>query len=369
MKPISRMVLTSLAAAVMLIGGCTEQTAPSAVVPIVVTSRVTAGSPDSVNTGANAYAGEVRARIDTALSFRVPGRLITRYVHLGDEVKKGAVLADIDPADANASQHAVEAQLRSAEDRLTLALQTKARIDVEAKEDLVSRSDVEQSEANFAIAKAEVDQLRAQRDLAQNQSKYTHLTADSDGLITSENAQEGAVLAAGQPVFGFAVAGERDVVIDVSEDRIGTIKIGQSAQVALPSTPGVSYTAQVREVARVADPQSRTFHIKLSLDSPETVRPGITATVTFPVTSARLTITIPASALFHKGNDTAVWVVEPKTHALQLRPVEVVSYSPDQVVLAHGLNNGEEIVSKGVNTVTAGMVIHPSPDTAKGDHV
>jgi multidrug efflux pump subunit AcrA (membrane-fusion protein) len=125
----------------------------------------------------------------------------------------------------------------------------------------------------------------------------------------------------------------------------------------------------VREVAKVADPQSRTFHIKLSLDNPETVRPGITATVTFAVTTARQTVTIPASALFHKGNDTAVWVVEPKTHALQLRPVEVVSYSPDQVVLAHGLNNDEEIVSKGVNTVTAGMVIHPSPDTAKGDHV
>ena len=373
MKTLSRLMWPGFAAAVMLISGvisgCSEQATPGAVIPIVVTTRVTSGASGGASADVNTYAGEVRARFETPLSFQIPGRLISRSVHLGDEVKKGAVLAELDPVDSTASLHAVEAQLRSAENRLTLAQQTKARMDVEAKEDLVSRSDLEQSDTSLATAKAEVDQLRAQRDIAQNQSKYTRLTADNDGLITSENAEEGAVLAAGQPVFGFAVAGERDVVIDVSEDRVATMKTDQSARVALPSTPGITYTAKVRDVAKAADPQSRTFHIKLSLDNPDTVRPGITATVTFAAATSDQTITIPASALFHKGSDTAVWVVEPKTHVLQLRSVGVASYTPDQVVLARGLNDGEEIVTKGVNTVNAGMVVHPAPDTGKGGQV
>jgi RND family efflux transporter MFP subunit len=295
--------------------------------------------------------------------------LTHRFVHLGDEVRKGTVLAEIDPADASASQRAIEAQLRSAETRLTLANQTNARNSAEAKEDLVARNELEQSEANLAIAKADVEQLHAQLELAQNQSNYTRLIADRDGLITSENAEEGAVLGAGQAVFGFAVAGERDVIVDVSENSIGSVKIGQLAQIVLPSNPGVNYTARVREVAKAADPQSRTFQLKLAIANPETVKPGITATVNLAAHTTGQFVTIPASALFHKGNDTAVWVVQPDTHALQLRSVDVSSYSPDQVVLSHGLNNGDEIVTKGVNTVIAGMVVRTSPDTTLGEHV
>jgi RND family efflux transporter MFP subunit len=358
----SRTTLVALASAIAMISACTKQAAPAAVAPIVMTSRVALGSTDT----ANIYSGEVHARFETPLSFRVPGRLTKRYVHLGDEVKNGAVLAEIDPADANASQRAIEAQLRSAKNRLQLALQTNNRNSAEAKEDLVARNELEQSQANLAIAKADVDQLHAQLDLAQNQSKYTRLIAEQDGLITSENAEEGAVLAAGQAVFGFAVAGERDVTIDVAEDRIDSVKIGQSAEVALSSNPGVAYTALIREVAKAADPQSRTFRVKLSMVNPDAVMPGLTATVKLASSSNNQFVTIPASALFHKGSDTAVWVVDPKTKTLQLHPVDVASYRRDQVVLAHGLANGDEIVTNGVNTVTAGMVVRTAAETKNG---
>lgn len=347
------------------LSACSQKAAPVVLAPIVVTAHIAPGSTDSATT----YSGEVRARIETPLSFRIPGRLSARFVHLGDGVKKGAVLAEIDPADAKASQRAVEAQYRSAENRLTLAQQTNARTSAQAKEDLVARSELEQSEANLAIAKADVDQLRAQLELAQNQSNYTRLIADRDGVITGENAEEGAVLGAGQPVFGFAVAGERDVTIDVPENRIADIRPGQFADVTLPSNPGVKYAARVREIAKATDPQSRTFRVKLAIANPQTAMPGLTATVTLVAKSEGQSVLIPATALFHKGADTAVWIVDPKTHTLQLRSVEVANYRADQVVLAHGLNNGDEIVTKGVNTVTDGMLVRTSPESINGEAI
>jgi RND family efflux transporter MFP subunit len=231
---------------------------------------------------------------------------------------------------------------------------------------------MEQSDTSLANAKADVEQFTAQRELAQNQSRYTRLVADQNGVITSENADEGAVLAAGQPVFGFAVAGARDVTIDVAEDRIGSISAGQAAQVSLPTHPGVSLAAQVRDVAKAADPQSRTFRIKLTLTKPETVKPGISAVVTLNAAAPVQFVTIPASALFHKGGDTAVWIVDPKTSVLQLRQVVVARYGPDQVVLSRGVHTGEEFVTKGVNTVIDGSVVQTTPDTTltagQGEH-
>ncbi len=315
---------------------------------------------------ARSYSGEIRARYETPLAFRIPGRLAKRYAHLGDAVKAGAVLAELDPADASASLAAAQATVVAAQNRFTLATQTQERNAREAREDLVSRADSETAEANLAVARADLDAAKAQLALAHNQEQYTKLLAEHDGLITSENAEAGAVLAAGQPVFGFDYAGARDAIIDVPEDAIAAIKPGAAATVSLWSASTEEQSAQVRELAQAADPQSRTYRVRLTLANPTVVRPGMTATVRFADSGATNTVRIRASALFHSGNDTAVWVVSPSEHKLSLRPVAVAGYGATEVSIASGLAAGEEVVSKGVHTVNEGLVVRTAPDTGSG---
>lgn len=348
--------LAALCAA--LLAACSPAPTGKSEAPLVLTARADSGSADLTTT----YAGEVRARFETPLSFRIAGKLVRRVARLGDEVKAGTLLAEIDPGDADAALAVAGAAVRASEKRLELARRTRERNSREASEDLVSRADMEQADSALAVAEADLDQARAQLDLAHNQARYTHLIADHDGLITSENAEVGSVLPAGQPVFGFAYAGERDAVIDVPEERIASVAPGQMAQVTLVAGAATAQTARVRELAKAADRDSRTFRVKLALSNPSAVRPGMTVTVTLAGAPGPSLVRIPAAALFHSGAEPAVWLVRPADHVLELRPVSIARYRADQVELSSGLAPGDEIVARGVHSVTAGSTVRPTPE-------
>jgi RND family efflux transporter MFP subunit len=280
-------------------------------------------------------------------------------------VRRGQRLAQLDRDDAAARLRAARAALTAADERLTLARHQQERNSAQSKDDLVSRSEVEQSDANFNIAQADLEQRRAEQAIAQDQLQYTELVADHDGFITSENAEVGAVVKAGQQIFGLAWTGERDVVIDVPESRIGELTRGQTASVTLLSGPAQVLAARVREIAEAADPQSRTYRVKLALDKPEQARLGSTVQVSLGRTASD-SLAIPASALFHDGGAPAVWVVDARENKLSLRPVQVADYGTDTVTLAAGVNPGERIVVQGVHTVHSGQVVAPVEPRAQG---
>jgi membrane fusion protein, multidrug efflux system len=169
------------------------------------------------------------------------------------------------------------------------------------------------------------------------------------------------VLAAGQQVFGFAWAGEREVYLDVPESRIDGIVIGQQAKVTLPALPGQTLGAHVREIAPAADPQSRTYLVKLTIDQPSsTLQLGMTADAALQGTKpSNASVSIPSTALFHQGEHPAVWVVRPADSTLELRPVTVTRYGEGDVLIADGLKPGERVVMQGVHTVSAGEKVEP----------
>ncbi len=123
--------------------------------------------------------------------------------------------------------------------------------------------------------------------MARNTLQYNTLVADHDGLITSENADTGQVVSAGQAVYGLAWNGDTDVILDAAESDLGRISVGQAAKVTFPALPGRQFEAHVREIAPAADPQSRTYRVKLTMTGhPESVRFGMTGDATLaPVTS------------------------------------------------------------------------------------
>lgn len=350
-----RHVRLSLAAAISLIwlAGCSKK-APEAeaAVPVIA---LPVQAIDGAVTGR--YSGDVHARYEMPLSFRMAGRLTARYVDPGEQVKQGQALAQLDPADPSLQLAYAKAALDAAEHRLLFATQQRDRDEAQFKQNLISQLQLQQTQDNYASALAGRDQARQQYKLAQS----TTLVADHDGIITSRQAEVGQVLAAGQAVFGFAQSGEREVYVDVPESRVGGITIGQAATMSLPASPGHSYTARVREIAPAADAQSRTYLVKLAIDHADaSLQLGMTADVALQGSKpADATVTIPATALFHQGEHPAVWVVSPGDSKLDLRPVIVARYGERDVLIATGLKVGERIVMQGVHTVSAGEKVTP----------
>ena len=339
--------------------------APQAAPPRPVIAMPVQSAADS---NSASFPGEVHARYEMPLSFRVPGQLVARLAHLGDAVKKGQVLARLDAADAERSAASAQAALLAAEHRLTFATQQRDRDEAQAKADLISQRQLDQTRDAYAAALASRDQARQQRALAQNQSRYTQLVADRDGRITGEQAEVGQVLAAGQPVFGFAWSGERDVYIDVPETRVAQVTVGQPATVAVPAMPGATFAAKVRDVSPAADPQARTYRVKLALDDQGSRLPlGMTAAVTLSTGATVHGVRVPATALFHQGEQPAVWVMK-RDATLELRPVTVLRYGARDVLVGSGLRPGEQVVMQGVHAVSAGekvaAIAPPHPEDA-----
>ena len=341
----------------MLLAGCGKKPAEGeAAVPVIAL-------PVQAADGALAarFPGDVHARYEASLSFRVGGQLIARYVDPGTWVKQGQALARLDPADSDRQLANAKAALEAAEHRLVFATQQRDRDDAQFKQNLISQLQWQQTQDNYASALGGRDQARQQYELANNQSRYTTLVADHDGVITSRQAEVGQVLAAGQAVFGFAQSGEREVYVDVPESRVAGIAVGQAATVTLPALPRRSYAAHVREMAPAADAQSHTYLVKLSIEHADpSLQLGMTAEAALQNGKSNVAaVRIPATALFHQGEQPAVWIVRPADATLELRPVTVARYGERDVLIAGGLKAGERIVMQGVHTVSAGEKVAP----------
>jgi RND family efflux transporter MFP subunit len=307
--------------------------------------------------------GEVQARYSTPLSFRIGGKIIERRVRLGDVVKSGQVVAQLDPADAQKNAASAQAQLEAAQHGLVFAKQQFDRDQAQAKENLIAPAQLEQSTNAYASALGQRDQAAQQAALSKNQLEYTTLVAGHAGVITAEQADTGQNVSAGQAVYNLAWSGDIDVLCDVPESALAAFALGQGANVTLGALPGRRFTARVRELSPVADSQSRTWRARLTLNDPgPDVRLGMTADVT-PVTplatsQANGSFTLPVTALFHQGRQPAVWVVRAADNALELRPVTVTRYNERTIVISDGLKDGERVVLQGVHTVSAGEKVN-----------
>jgi RND family efflux transporter MFP subunit len=386
----SKIALLPLAVTLLVTGGCQRAAEPAAPPAMVVTVPV---HPDALmGSGALRYPVEVAARYSNTMSFRVGGKLVERRVRLGDVVRKGEVVARLDPIDAEKRLTSARAARAAAEHRLLYARQQLERDQAQSKQNLIAPNQLEQTQDAFSAALASRDEAAADLVVARDALEYNTLVADHDGVITSENADTGQVLSTGQAVFGLAWSGAIDVILDAAAADLGRIGIGQAAVVSFGALPDRRFAALVREIAPAADPLSRTYRVKLTLTGepgqPDAardpsgaaeqadkaaalaVRLGMTGdAVLAPFASQGeassresllgTTFTIPSTALFHKGDSPAVWILDPGRSTLELRPVTVRSYSDRASVITAGLNDGDVVVVAGVHAVYAGEHVKP----------
>jgi len=342
------------------LSACHEEKAPPP--PAVVVAQPVHADPAAAFSPLR-FPTEAAPRYSNPMSFRVSGKVIERKFRIGDVVKKGEVVARLDPVDAEKQLASAQAALTAAEHRLLFAKQQLDRDNAQAAQKLIAANQLEQTEDAYVAAKSARDQATAQLVVAQDQLEYHALVADHDGVIASENADTGQVVAAGQPVYGLAWSGEVDAVLDAGATDISRVSVGQQARISFVALPGQSFAARVREVSSVADALSRTYRVKLTLtESSPAVRLGMTGEAILapaPVNGAPPAFKVPASAIFHDGNAPAVFVVGPTDSKLELRAVTVLGHSAHDSVVAGELKDGEVVVLAGVHNVYAGEKVNP----------
>ncbi len=343
-----------LVIAIMALAACGKIEAPQE--PVRSVKVITVGV-DTFRAGIE-YAGEVRPRIESRLGFRVNGKIIRRPAEIGQRVKAGQVLAQLDPQDYKLSADAARAQVAAAQTNRDLAAADFKRYKDLRDQSFISGAELERRESTLKAAQAQLEQAQAQLSNQGNQAGYTTLVADVSGVITSVDAEVGQVVSAGTPVVRIAQDGPRDVVFSVPEDKVAQIKVGTPAAVQMwASTKSVKAT--VREVAASADPVTRTFTVKVALEGKETLPLGTTVTVVPKGTSlAGLpVIKLPTSAFRQDGASSAVWVLDPATMTVKLQPVVIATADGNDVVVASGLQPGMRVVSAGVHVLSPGQKV------------
>jgi membrane fusion protein, multidrug efflux system len=294
------------------------------------------------------FSGEVRARVESNLGFRVAGKLLSRPAEIGQRVKAGALLAQIDPEDYRVTADAAAAQLVAAQTNRDVAGADFKRYQDLHAQGFISAAELQRREAAYISAQAQWKQAQAQSSVQGNQSGYTRLLADGAGIVTSVDASAGQVVAAGQPVVRLA--------LDGPEDKLTQVKAGKKLQVR-QWVDGQVLEAVVRDVSASADVVTRTFIAKATLPKEANPVLGSTVTVTMALGREAKTIKLPTSALRLDAGATSVWVLDPNTMTVKAQAIEVNTAEGNDAVVTSGLQNGDQVVLSGVHVLTAGQKV------------
>jgi RND family efflux transporter MFP subunit len=357
----ARLALALLAA--LTLAACDNEKIAKDPVRPVLTQTVTPGAAAA----RDVYSGELRARYETDLAFRVGGKLVSRAVDAGTRVRRGKVLARLDPEDARLAVQAAGAQFASAESDFALA---KSELDRHA--DLLAKKFISQSAFDvkqnvFNAAKARVKQARSQSAITSNQAAYTKLVADADGVVMSVTAEPGQVVTAGQVILKLARAGEMEVVVNAPENQLARFKVGQDVAISLWADPSKVFPGRIREIAGGADPVTRTYAVRVSaMAAPEGAQLGMTANVLFNPTADAQLVLLPLTAVANERTDPAVWVVDPKTSQVKLRKVTIGQFREDGVTITSGLHAGDIVVTAGVYKLKPDQVVRFAAPEAPG---
>ena len=300
-------------------------------------------------------AGEIQPRYESQLGFRVGGKLIARKVEVGTLVKRGQVLMQLDPLDLQLAQSQAKAAVSATESTLALAKADLDRYRELRQKNFVSQALLDAKEAAYKSAIASHEQANAGLKVQANQSSYSTLYADADGVITAVQAEVGQVVAAGTPVVKLARTAEKEVRVSIPEDQIEVLRQVTDLAVKTWANSNVAISGRLRELSPIADPATRTNTAKISLPraGPE-IRLGMTATVQFAA-PALPGIHLPMTALVNSKEGTAVWVVE--SGVVKLVPVQVASATGTEVLIAQGLSAGQSVVTAGVNQLRPGQKV------------
>ena len=306
--------------------------------------------------------GEVKSRFESNQGFRIKGKIIERKVDVGSFVKKGQVIARLDASDTNLSAAAASADVRAAEANQALARSEVERQRLLVDKKFISQSSLDKYEAQLKTADARVNQAKAQAAVSGNQSRYTALVADRDGVVTQIRAEPGQVVDAGEIIAQVVDTKQIEVLVAVPESRMAGLKVGDKVTIKLWADRVKTYAGKVREIAPAASSTTRAFDVRVSItDADEAVKLGMTAGVRLAQAEAD-EIIIPTSALTQINGKSSVWIID-KNGIASPREVKAGQYTENGVMITSGLDVGEMVAIAGVHTLIKGQKVRPKFET------
>ena len=300
--------------------------------------------------------GEIKPRYEADIGFRVNGKILERPVDVGTQVKKGDLLARLDPQQYRQDFEVAKAEVAKADAEVARSQAQEYRQRELLKNGHTTQVSYDQALKTFKTAQAQADAARARQVQASENLGYTDLMADNDGVISAIGAEPGQVVSAGQMVVRLAQPGEREAVFNLAEATFKSPPKNPTVEVKLVSNPEIQTQGKVRYISPQADPATRTFTVRVSLpDAPPQMRLGANVIGSVTVNQGS-SITIPGSALFQKDGKPAVWLVD-KDGTVQLKPITVQRYQGDSVVVGDGLSRGDVVVTAGVQKLLPGQKV------------
>ena len=301
--------------------------------------------------------GEVVARVETDLSFRVGGRITGWFIDVGGAVQEGQVLARLDPEEQRADVEAAEAGVRAADAQLKLARANFDRQKSLLNDGISTRRDFDDAETALRTATSAREGAIAQRDTAKEVLSYTELRAPADGIVTARLAETGQVAQAAQTMFTLADNGPRDAVFEVYESLFFAQPAADGVTVTLLSDDRVRTTGNVREVSPTIDAETGTVRVKIAMDrTPPEMTLG-SSVVGVGTLAPRRVAVVPWQALSGIDGKPALWIVDKANNTVSLRAVDVASFETGSVLVSGGVEEGETYVSDGTKLLRPGQSV------------
>jgi len=347
-----------------LAAGCKGEAAVEEEVVRPVKVAVVAPAP---NGRTLTYSGVVRPRIESAIGFRVGGKIVERAVSVGDRVKFGQLIARIDDTDLKLAQNSAKAAVASARTRRDVARDNLERAKPLLAKQYISQAAYDIRLNEFDAATSALESAEAQLRQAANAVSYATLKADKAGIVTAVTGEPGQVVSPGQTVIALAEAGETEIAIAVPEQDAGRIAVGQRAAITLWAGPRAKSEGRIREIAGQADAASRTYAVRVAAANPPPgMRLGMTATVAIRIDEGTAGLLVPLTALAEADGAPVVFVVDAGRKAVRRTPVTIAGTAAEGVRIADGLSAGDLVVTAGVQFLRDGMRVRlPGGRSAK----
>lgn len=337
--------------AVLLLAACGDKEKSVAPPPRPVRYVI---APAPVTRNLIAQTGEIRAHDETALAFRLDGRMVSRAVDVGETVKAGQLLAVLDSSTGQNQLSTARAELDSARAAERLAALNLRRMEMLVRSGAVARVQRDTAQADWQAAVSRREGSEASLKNAQDSLSWTQLRAPTDGVIVAVSAQPGQVVSAGQSVFTLASGGGRDALFDTSDPQALTQNGHSPFTVSLLADPTLHTTGTLRDVSPQADPQTRTWRVRVTLsDPPQGMALGASVQVE-QLRDGQPRIILPASVLTRDGDRPAVFVIDRTQWRVVLRPIGLGSFTEANIAVTDGLRAGESVVTAGVSKLRNG---------------
>jgi RND family efflux transporter MFP subunit len=336
----------------LMLAGCQkgEEQAPPVIRPVLSQIVTPTRLPGST------FAGTVQPKVQTAFGPRTTGLLVARDVDTGDVVRRGQLLATLDPTALELAVGSARADLANAQATLANAVSVERRAKALFKVGTETQAAVESTEQARTAAQASVVQAQAALAKAKEQLSYTQVTAAFDGVVTQTGAEVGQVVAAGAAVVTVARPDERDAVVDVPDGN-ALLPVGTPFSVTLQINPAMAVSGKVREIAPAADAATRTRRIKIALENPpESFRLGTTITASLKEAAVEQMV-LPATAILLRDGKSFVWVVDEGDGTVKSREVITGPALGSGIVVTAGIDAGMRVVTAGVHSLQEGQKV------------